>query len=57
MLSFGRLISYITPHYYPKYEIWTIDKKIVNNPFKWEIEQLVEDCLCAQGPLRIIHNV
>ena len=27
-------ISYTTPHYYPKYEIWTIDKKIVNNPFK-----------------------
>ena len=37
--SHGRLssptakISYTTPHYYPKYEIWTIDKKIVNNPF------------------------
>ena len=26
-------ISYTTPHYYPKYEIWTIDKKIVNNTF------------------------
>ena len=21
-------------HYYPKYEIWSIEKKLVNNPFK-----------------------
>ena len=27
-------ISYTTPHYYPKYEIWTMEKKLVNNPFK-----------------------
>ena len=26
--------GYTTPHYYPKYEIWTIEKKLVNNPFK-----------------------
>ena len=27
-------ISYTTPHYDSKYEIWTIGDKIVNNPFK-----------------------
>ena len=27
-------MSYTTPHYYPKYEIWTIEKKMVNNPLK-----------------------
>ena len=27
-------MSYPTPHYYPKYEIWTTEKKLVNNPFK-----------------------
>ena len=29
-------ISYTTPHYYPKYEIWTTEKKLVNNPFKMQ---------------------
>ena len=24
---------YTTHHYYPKYEIWTTEKKLVNNPF------------------------
>ena len=34
-------ISHTTPHYYPKYEIWAIEK-MVNNPFKqwrwWSLE-------------------
>ena len=27
-------IDLIKTHYYPKYEIWTIENKLVNNPFK-----------------------
>ena len=28
-----------SPHYYPKYKIWAIEKKLVNNPFKAFIYQ------------------
>ena len=30
----GIVHNYTTPHYYPKYEIWTIETNLVTNPFK-----------------------
>ena len=38
------LFSYTTPHYYPKYEIWTLEKFLVNNPFRFHRLHNVKIC-------------